>query len=495
MISFETIPANLLVPGVYTETNSDRAASLQPSLPRRMYVVGQRLSTGATAAGTAFRVFKAGDADYHAGVGSMLAEMLRIAKWIFPSLELWGVGLADAGGGVAATGTITFTATTPQAGAVNVYVSPYWTADGVLRGKYTVAVTTSSTATTIATAVVAAIMADPYRTVSAANTLGVITLTARHLGVLGNSISVNHSFFDGEKLPTGVTCAIVAMASGATNPVVSGAITALGDGHSTHVVQPYTDGTSLTAFETEATRRWGGMVQRECHLFTAASGSLGTLTTLGDGRNHELSSILGVGLSPTPPWIAAADLAAVDATEFHPGRPLRGLQLKSMIAPKAGSEHTGDDRQALLADGITTYTVDAGGACRVDRIVSTHQRDVNNNPTSVWRDRQVAGTLFALRYDWRSYIGGKYPRHMHAADGSIYSPGLPIITPSTMKAEAIGRAKNVWGYGQGWIETASIEQFTNDIIVERTEDGMDMVVVPDLINRLHIIKTRFDFLR
>jgi phage tail sheath gpL-like len=493
-ISFETIPSNLLVPGVYTETNADRAASSSPTLPRRAMLVGGRLTGGATATNIPFRVFKTSDGDYHAGVGSMLAEMIRVFKAANPYCELWAIGIDDNGSGVPATGTLTYAGTATAAGSLVLYISPYW-ADGALRGKYTVAIASGTAASAVATAVAAAITADPYRTVSASPAGAVVTLTARQDGTPGNDISLNHNFFDGERFPAGITCTIVAMASGATNPTVSTAIAALGDTHYTHIVNPWNDATSLTAFENEATRRWEGTVQREAYLFGAASGSLGTLTTLGDGRNNQFSSILGAGPSPTPPWIAAADFAAVDANEFHPGRPLRGLHMRSMVAPRTGSEHTGTDRQALLADGITTFTVDAGGACRIDRIVSTHQEDINGNPSSVWRDRQVAGTLFAIRWDWRVFIGQKYPRHMHAANGSIYSPGLPIITPDTIKAEAIGRAKNVWGYGQGWIETASIEQFTNDLVVERTEDGMDMILVPDLINRLHIVKTRIDFLR
>ncbi|MCO1498274.1 hypothetical protein, partial [Limosilactobacillus reuteri] len=62
-----------------------------------------------------------------------------------------------------------------------------------------------------------------------------------------------------------------------------------------------------------------------------------------------------------------------------------------------------------------------------------------------------------------------------------------------IKAEFAGRARNVWAKSRGWIENQ--DQFEADIIVERVEDGFDMVGVPDLINRFHISRTRFDFLR
>ena len=163
-----------------------------------------------------------------------------------------------------------------------------------------------------------------------------------------------------------------------------------------------------------------------------------------------------------------------------------------MVAPRSGQEFTGDERPQLLAEGVSTFLV-MGGKCYLEREVTTYQTDINGNADSLFRDRQVVGLAAAIRYDWRTYIGSKYPDYMHAADGTAYSPGLAIITPSTMRAEFSGRARNVWAYSQGWIEDT--DQFDEDIVIDRTEDGMDLIGAPNLINRLHVIKTRFDFIR
>lgn len=491
-ILFEQIPSTLLVPGFYTETNTSRAASGNPSLPRRMIVVGQRLSTGTVATAVPYRVFSVADAEAKSGVGSQVAEMVAVAKAANRFVEMWAIGLDDNAAGVPATCTLTVTGTITKRGTLALYVAPYWVG-ATLRGRYLIDVEAAATVTAIAAAIVTAITADPYRCVTASSIAGVVTLTARQDGTAGNSIYVKHSYNAGEALPTGMALAITAMASGATDSVVSGAIAAMGDTHYTHLVHPFTDATNLTAIETEMTRRWGGTVQQECHAFCAASGSLSTLTTLGDGRNSELSSPFGSGLALSPPWVAAADIAAVDANEFHPMRPLKGLLLNSMVAPVQGDEFDAPERQQLLAEGISTYTVDSSGKCRIDRLVTSYQKDANGNPSSIFRDRGVAGTLFAIRYDWRTFLAGKYPRHLHAADGTAYSPGLPIVTPSTMKAEFAGRARQTWAYELGWIEDP--DQFLADVQIERTEDGMDMVGVPNLINPLHIVRTRLDFIR
>jgi phage tail sheath gpL-like len=490
--AFTGIPSNLLVPGNYTEVNGNRATSDTPELPRRMTLIGSRLTTGAVATSVPYRCSSAADAEYAAGVGSPVAEMAAVVKAAYPSLELYVIGVTDDASGVAATATITVTVSSNLAGTISLYVAPYWVGS-TLRGKYSVACAAGDTVTTIAEAIVAAVNADPYRTVQATNLVGVVTLTARNDGTQGNSLKCLHSYFVGEKLPTGVSLAITDFASGATNPSISAAIAAMGDGHSSHLVSQWTDATSMTALETEMTRRWGPTVQRECHLFTASSGSLGTLTTLGDSRNSELSTCLGSGLSPIPSWIAAAGVAVTHALEPHPGRPLRGRPIDCMLAPVMGDEFEASERQQLLAEGISTYTVDSSGKCRIERLVTTYQEDVNGNPDSKYRDIQVMFLLAAIRYDWRTYVGAKYPDFMHAADGTSYAPGLAIITPSTMRAEFAGRATNVWAYSQGWIEDP--EQFADDIEIERTEDGMDLIGVPNLINRLHITKTRLDFLR
>lgn len=492
MIFFDTIPNGRLVPGAYTETSGRLAASANPSLPRRVMCIGQRLSTGTVAAGTPFRVFSPSDAEAAAGVGSHLSEMLQVVRAAFPSVELWGIGLADDGASVAATATFTFAGTATAAGTFSGYVSPYWVGNA-FRGRYRIAVTSGMTAAQAAAAWVAVVNADPYRAVTAAAVGAVVTCTARNAGLLGNGLTGWHSYFSGEAIPAGLTCTITAFSSGATNPAISSAISAMGDMHTTHLIHPFADATNLTAVETEMSRRWGGTVQRECQAFTCQRGSLATLTTFGNTRNSQWQCLFGVGLSPTPTWIAAAGVGAVDAASNHPGIPLLGKPIDCMVAPLNGDEFEADERDQLLAEGISTFLVDPSGKCQLERLVTSYQVDTLGSPDSKYRDRQVMGLLFAIRYDWRTFVSGKYGQYMHAADGSTYAPGLPVVTPSTMKAELDARAKDIWQYGQAWIENAAA--FAASISIERTEDGMDMACSPDLINRLHITRTRFDFLR
>lgn len=487
---FQTIPDNILVPGNYTEVNPNRAASQRTAVPKRLLLVGARLDEGEVDSGVPFRIFATADADRGAGAGSQLAGAAAVVKEQNRFVELWGIGLDDNAAGVPATSSVTVAVDSPVAGTIALYVSPYMIGPAV-RGRYQIAVAAGATASAIATAIAAAINADPYRLVDATSLAAVVTLTARNAGTQGNSLVCEHSYQDGESLPNGITLTITAFASGAANPDVATAIAAMSDAHTTHLSPTWTDSISMSAYEAEMDRRWSGTVQRECHLFTGVSGSLGTLTTFGDARNSPLASPFGTGFSPTPPWLVAAEVAAIDVGMNHPGQPLRGRPIKCMFAPKAGKEFDSGERQQLLAEGISTYTVRRDGVCVVERLVTSYQTDTNGNPDSKFRDRQVAGLLFACRYDWRTFFGSKYPDFMHGADGTVVDPGVPVITPSTVRAELEGRGA-LWAR-LGWIE--GLDQFIEDIEVERTEDGFDTVNAPDLINRLHVTRNRFDFLR
>ncbi len=491
-IIFQQIPSTLRVPGVYTETNASRAVSNNPALPKRLYIAGPRLAAGEVATGVPFRATSDAESERCAGVGSPLAEMLKVAKYANRYVELWGIGLTDNGSGVAATGSLAYASSTNSAGTISLYIGPYWHGS-THRGRYQVACTAGMTATQVGDAVAAAINADPYRLVDAVNTTGTVALTARNDGTQGNDIRLSHNYYAGERLPTGITCTITAMASGATNPTLSTAISALGDVHVTHFVTGWADATNLTALETELTRRWSGTVQLEMHGFLGVYGSVGTMTTLGNARNSQFETIIGTGLSPTPPWLVAAELAAIDAGMDHPGQPLRGKQLTCMLAPLQGTAPTPDERQSCLLDGVSTFTVDSAGKCYVEREISTYQTDANSNADTTFLDRQVAGTLAAIRYDLRTYMGGKYPNYMHAADGTKYAPGLPVVTPTTIKNEIAARAKTIWAESNAWIEDPT--QLIEDLVVERTEDGMDAIVAPNLINRLHVMRFRIDHLR
>jgi phage tail sheath gpL-like len=298
-------------------------------------------------------------------------------------------------------------------------------------------------------------------------------------------------------LPAGITSITPAAGvSGATDPAMADAITAIGDVQYHTIAHAFTDATNLTAIEDELATRWGPMVQTEGHSFTAAKGSQGTLTTLGNTRNSPHSTIFGTGLSPTPPWVAAAIAAAVDAreTQIDPLRPRQTLHLQGMLPPAPEDRFTRAERNTLLTDGISTFTVDSGGRCLVERLITTYQSNASAVPDITFLDVTKVRGLAYLRFSLRARITSRYPRHKLASDGTQFAPGQAIVTPSSIRAEIL-----VWfrqlefnGYVEGY------DQFAEDLIVERDgtdPDRVNALLSPDLVNKFIVFAGQIQFLQ
>ena len=148
------------------------------------------------------------------------------------------IALSDAGAAVNSTGTITFVGTATAAGTISVYI------DSTKNGKYQVAVSSGDSITAIGNTLEALITANLDSPVSASNAAGTVTLTALNGGTEGNDIGIRY-----EGLVAGITTSTTAMASGATNPVLTNLFDSITDKRYTSIVYPESWGTStLTDF-------------------------------------------------------------------------------------------------------------------------------------------------------------------------------------------------------------------------------------------------------
>lgn len=482
-ISFNQIPIDIRTPGHYIEFDNTRAVQGLPAIQHKILAIGQRLTAGTVAQGVPTRILSAAQAEEFFGRGSMLHAMLKALKEANSYTECWAVALDDAGAGVQSSGTITAGGAPTESGTLNLYIAGQ---------RVQVGVTSGQTTTQVAAAIAAAINADTSLPVTAAAAVAVATLTARHKGEAGNAIDVRANYYFGEKTPKGLTVTIVAMAGGTTNPDVATAITAIGAEQYHTMIFPYTDASNLTKIETELSSRWGPMVQKEGHAFAAASGSHATLSTLGDTRNSPHLTILGLGKSPTPPWVGAAVAGAIDAYEPDPARPRQTLELPSVLAPAEADRYTRGERNLHLYDGISTFIVDAGGRVLIERLITTYKTNSFGVADISYLDIETMRTLAYLRYSVRSRIALKFPRHKLANDGTRYGAGQAIVTPQIIRAEllALFRQWEEAGLAEGF------DQFKTDLIVERnTSDPnrVDAIIPPDVINQLRTFAAQVQF--
>lgn len=170
--------------------------------------------------------------------GRALIDALSISK-IRPKIS--AIGLTDNASGVPATGTIAFSGTATEAGTLTVYI------DSIINGKYELAVASGATASSIGANLETLITANTYSPVTAVNTTGSVALTATNDGTQGNTIGIK---IDGSV--AGITATLTAMASGATNPVLTSLFDVVADKRFTTIIYPAEWGTSTLTTFTEA---------------------------------------------------------------------------------------------------------------------------------------------------------------------------------------------------------------------------------------------------
>lgn len=485
-ITFNTIPIDIRTPGQYVEIDNSKALRGLPNLNRRMLFIGNKLAAGTAAANTLQRINSASEAAGLFGRGSVLHEMLSAARAANKESDIWAVALDDLAGGVQATFTATVTVTTAEPGVIALYVNGY---------KLSVGVALNDSAATIATAIAAAVNAWLDGPVTAAAVAGVVTLTARHKGEFTADIDVRVNYYPDEKLPNGVSVAIANGVAGAGNPDVATALAAISLESFYSVVTPYADTANIVKLETEFNSRWGGMDMRTGHLFGARRGTHANLTTFGSARNSVHDSFMGVKSSPTPMYQWAAVLGAV--CEFNgaidPARPFHTLLLPGVLPPAPADRFTRQERELLLRDGISTFTVDQGGNVLIESVVTTYQVNAFAIDDVSYLLLETKWTVDYMRYAFRVRPALRFPRHKLADDGTNFAPGQPIVTPNMIRSELldVGRQLELAGILENF------EQFKKDLIVVRSmsdRNRVNAILPPDVVNQFRVFAASVQFI-
>ncbi|MEH6630164.1 MAG: phage tail sheath subtilisin-like domain-containing protein [Halopseudomonas aestusnigri] len=490
-ISFNNIPADIRVPLFYAEVDNSQAFNFEGSY--RALLIGQRFAAGTIAENIPVLVSSADQAKSYFGKGSNLARMVEAYFKNNDYTELWCVALDDDGAGVAATGSLKVDAAASAAGTDNLYIAGQ-------RIRYAVASTDTPAA--LATAIAAAINADSNLPVTAVVNGGdnsQVDLTARHKGEVGNDIDIRRNYYGvvgGEVSPTGLDISVVAMSGGSGNPDISTAVAAIGDEAYRFMGMAFTDAANLTAMQTfmdDVTGRWSPLQQNYSHCFTARSDTLGSLNTFGDTRNDPHATCFGYYDSPTPSYEAAAMRTGIAAKHItiDPARPLQTLPMIGFLSPPEPSRFTISERNILLHSGIATSYVE-GGYSRVEREITTYQKNSFGEPDASYLD---ANTLFTLAYvlDYlRAGFTQKFPRHKLGNDGERFGAGQAIVTPKIIKADIIA------SYAQ-LEERALVENrqaFIDNLIVERdvaNPSRVNVLFPPDLVNQLRVLAVLAQF--
>ncbi len=481
-IIFNSIPVDLRTPGSYVEIDASRARQGLPRFTPRVLFIGNRAGAPTL---ELLRVHSASEVKPMFGAKSVLAQMISAFMANNTTAEVWAVPLADDAAGVAATATFTFNTAATSAGTMAVYVGGR---------RMAVPVAAGDAVATMATALAAVINAHPDSPASASAALGVVTLTARQKGTQGTTINLRANYLRTDATPPGVTTAITGFTAGATDPSVAAAIALIGDEPFDAIVVPWTSAANRTALIAELTSRWGPTRKMDGLLFQAMFGPQGTLAAAGALLNSPYETILGVRTPLEPAWEVAAIYAAavIQAAGEDPARPFQTLPLAGIQAPVPTARFSRAERELLLRDGISTWTVDANGGLRLERPITTYQTDSAGAEDPAYYDLNTLLTISYLRKSLQHRISTKYPRHKLGNDGTNYAPGQPIVTPKVLRAELVALFRD-WE-AAGLVE--NVDQFKADLQIERDASDpnrVNAIIPPDIINQFRVFAAQIQF--
>lgn len=435
------------VPGVYPEGRFGTKGVNAASIPKYLLIVGQKISAGSATEDTEiFTINTPADAKTKFGKGSVGALMGAL-KEQYPDVNMKGIALpADPGSGAAATMTITYVGNVGTAGK--------WKYR--LNGKlYEVTVAAGSTPTQSAVAAKAIFNQDQDCPFSADNSSGVLTLTCKTLGDVGN-LFVLHELKD--EVPTTQTSTIaggtalsnggVPGVNGAGTVSVANAILAIGSGHFDRIVSQPSDATNGGRWKTLLAAQELPVANNRMQVIACTNGTGSAANTLASASyNEERCQLVHMKYGEAHPAMMAAELACMRLSreQIDPGASMDDLTFKVCIGHQFVADIPDHATQVTALDNGVTEVSTKNGKAYVVRSITTKCLDGATPFYATLDTSEVTCTDFvidSLVLHWLGKIKPGNPRV--AADlpnGDLRKQG--IATPGLVKREFLGVMKRL----------------------------------------------------
>ena len=422
------IAASVKRPGAFLQVTLGVGPVSPGDAPRKVLLYGNKTSAGTATVEQSYAVTSESLAKELFGAGSELHLMVKYALLSWPGVTLYAIAITESAG-TAASGTLTYTGTTTAAGAHKVTV---------LGETITVAIASGDDPTAQALAVSNAINDQTDWPVTASPAAGVVTVTARHKGPRGNSISLRA---ESEVAGGSVAVSAAYLAGGATSDDPQDALDAVAPERYHYHVAPYQDATNLAKFKTHVDTYAGpdhGMRQL---VVWASIDTLANTTTVATGLNHARGNTPWLfNADDTPAQIAAAIAARralregqsfsynLDGEGINPGDV--PLPIKVPFA-KADWPETSEIESALN-NGITPLGI-ANGSVFITRSVTNRSQDSSGNPNYAVIDTHQVVVPDALADDLNANWPVFQQDNPKAADDEDFEgepPDPGVATPS-----------------------------------------------------------------
>lgn len=488
-IPFNQIPNVLYTPGAYVEYDPSRAVQGLQYQPHYGLIIGNMRSTGTATADEIVLCKSGDDADVLCGVNSQVALMVRAWKAIDRATPLYICPMDDAGAGVEAEGTWTFSGSATEDGYVYCYLAGR---------RFGVAVDSGDGYQDVVTALVAAAaeLTDLPGPITD-GTGGALTYTDHHAAAFGNYVKIGVCLGAGERVPAGLSCAVVQPTGGSGDIDIDTAVTAMGSDQYHSVVCGVVTESELDTLITEMESREDAMRVIEGMAFAGICDSAADiLTYLGNFNSHRLCMTCNEENAMIHlPWEVAAQAAAINAksVQVNPRINNTGYSFSGISAAPRGSRFEQSDRDDILEAGGSTVMAGADGRLLVERLVTTKTANAQSQPDYTYQDvSPTVRVLDAIRYTVRARMTSKFIGKSLGSDGG--PPRKGVITPKIVESELIAMFWE-W-YADGWVE--NFDQYKEDLTVERNgsdPNRLDAIIPPDIINSFLVFAAQISFLR
>lgn len=486
MALFNTIPGNLVAPIVTFEVNSGG----QFENSSRLLLIGFALAGATMAANTPIICPTASEGRRLAGAGSMLDDMVRIARRNAPAQEMWIASVAPVG--TAEVRTITVNSVPANGGY------------GVLEiagEQIGITIAAGDTPTTVAAALRNKINAyyNPFSEASlpftATAAAAVVTITARQAGAHSSLVDVSIPVLDGSNA-FGSNIAMQITTAGAGNPDLSGVLGSLGDDAFDWIVSPFSDATNVGRYRAllgDVSGRWAWNRQIYGHVFYPFTGTLSEVTTHTlaiDDRHVSVIPYPAAASIPHPSWMWAAAIVArivpwlSDGATGNVSRNQTGLSVEGLAPPRDRTKwYDYATRDSLIRSGASTWKVDTAGRVLVDKII-TMQRTTNGVTDTTFRDIQKIGQIIYALRKFRTHLTIEHGQKAIADD----NPGnvQAVSTPRDIAATFMHTYQEM--VLTGVLENAVTA--AQQLRVERNGDNpnrVDIYAPLDMVNPLDVI--------
>jgi phage tail sheath gpL-like len=332
--------------------------------------------------------------------------------------------------------------------------------------------------------------------VTASAATNVVTLTARHKGLVAGDLSIKvPARLTGNAFTGVITVANPTAPTGV--PDTSTALSAIGDAQADFITLPWPDSTNLGRYKTFSDRRWGYNVQAYDLINTCLSDTIANLATAGQASNNDRAcAILGKFSAATNPqpsylWAAAYRGATITRLSDDTGgvsTNMTGFVLQGISPPEEQAYYPDrTTRETLLQSNISTWKVTSSGEVVVDKEVTSYRIGSSGQPDSTFTDVQVTAQCMIAAALIRTTMENAHA-NKSVADRNPAGNAF-ISTPGDVFA--------TWAHAVKDLETRGIVE-NSDAVIDRgyavrnlsSADRVDALGPLDMVNPLDIIAIR-----